>query len=277
MARELCEFAQAVPEVQEKDQPDLSSLDTSHLAISFDHVSFSYSTGAQALQDVSLEIAPGSTVALAGRSGSGKSTILNLLLRFYDPSEGTICINGKDLKSFSLEYLQSRIAVVFQDSFLFYGTIMDNIKMARPDADESEVIEAAKAANAHDFITLLPDGYQTKIGERGLTLSGGERQRISIARAILKNAPIVLLDEATSSVDAHSEKLIQEALKHLLQGKTTIIVAHRLSTIQNADKIYVMDAGRIVESGRHEELLRKNGIYRNLVEAQEVMADGKKY
>jgi len=277
VARELCEFAQAVPEVQEKDQPDLSSLDTSHLAISFDHVSFSYSTGAQALQDVSLEIAPGSTVALAGRSGSGKSTILNLLLRFYDPSEGTICINGKDLKSFSLEYLQSRIAVVFQDSFLFYGTIMDNIKMARPDADESEVIEAAKAANAHDFITLLPDGYQTKIGERGLTLSGGERQRISIARAILKNAPIVLLDEATSSVDAHSEKLIQEALKHLLQGKTTIIVAHRLSTIQNADKIYVMDAGRIVESGRHEELLRKNGIYRNLVEAQEVMADGKKY
>ena len=269
VAKELFELIEIVPEIADASKPDSTALDGGLPSISFDHVSFSYPTGAQAVKDVSMNIPSGSTVAIVGRSGAGKSTMLNLLLRFYDAASGSIRINGIDLRDYSLEYLRKNIAVVFQDSFLFCGTIADNLKMARPDATDEEMIAAAKAANAHDFISALPDGYQTVVGERGMTLSGGERQRISIARAVLKKAPVLLLDEATSSVDAESEALIQAALIDMMRTHTTIIIAHRLSTIQKADTIFVLDDGHLVESGTHSQLLEQKGDYSELIQAQE--------
>lgn len=194
---------------------------------------------------------------------------MSLLIRFYDPDEGRITINGMDMKDYSLGYMQGSIAAVFQDTFLFHGTVAENIRMSRPDATDREVREAAIMARANDFIENLPEGYNTVIGERGLTLSGGERQRLSIARAILKDSPILVLDEATASVDAESEKLIQTAIDELSGRKTAVIVAHRLSTIRNADNIIVMDDGMVAEQGTHEELIAAGGIYHELVKAQE--------
>lgn len=268
VARELFELIDTQPAVKERAEPDCLSLDGKLPSIELRDVHFSYREGMEAVAGVSIHIPPGATAAVAGRSSSGKSTLLNLLLRFYDASSGEILINGVDIRDYSIEYLLSKIAVVFQDTYLFGGTITENIRMARPEATDAEVVAAATAANAHDFITALSGGYDTVVGERGATLSGGERQRIAIARAVLKDAPIMLLDEATSSVDAESEALIQSALSRLMKNRTTIIVAHRLSTIQKADRIYVLDEGRLCEEGDHDALLNANGIYAALSRAQ---------
>lgn len=237
--------------------------------ISLHQVSFHYDRESpDVLKNVDLQFDAGKITAIVGKSGSGKSTIVNLLLRFYDVSSGSILLDGKDLRDYSIEFLRSKIAVVFQESYLFYGTIRENIKMANPKTSDEAMIEAAKTANAHEFIMELPDGYDTIVGERGATLSGGERQRVSIARAILKEAPILILDEATSSVDMIHETLIQEALNRCMEHKTTIVIAHRLSTIEHADRIYVLDQGRLAGCGTHQELLRYNRTYQGLIKAQ---------
>lgn len=237
--------------------------------ISMNQVFFHYDkSSADVLENIDLQFDSGKSTAIVGKSGSGKSTIVNLLLRFYDVSSGSIILDGRDLRHFSIEFLRSKIAVVFQESYLFYGTIRENIKMANPKASDEAMIEAAKTANAHEFIMELPDGYDTIVGERGATLSGGERQRISIARAILKDAPILILDEATSSVDMIHESLIQEALNRCMKHKTTIVIAHRLSTIEHADRIYVLDHGKLAGWGTHQELLEHNSTYKGLIKAQ---------
>lgn len=237
--------------------------------ICFENVTFSYTGSEDVLKDVSLRIPAGSKTAIVGRSGSGKSTIVNLLMRFYDPQGGRITVNGKDMRDYALSYYQSRLSAVFQDTFLFYGTVADNIRMSRPDASDEEIRAAAKLARADIFIEKLPQGYETIVGERGLTLSGGERQRISIARAILKDSPVMILDEATASVDAESEKLIQTAIDELSVKRTSVIVAHRLSTVRDADNIIVLENGTVAEQGTHDELLKKKGIYYELIKAQE--------
>jgi len=232
-------------------------------------VSSSYRKDAQdAVSNISFTIHPGETVAFVGKSGSGKSTIANLLLRFYDRDGGTIKINEVDIRNYDLNYLQSNIGVVFQDTYLFHGTIAESIAMAKPKAMQKDLQDAAKAAGAHAFIMDMPDGYNSIVGERGATLSGGECQRLAITRAILKDAPLLILDEATSSVDAKNEKLIQKTLETLTQNRTTIIIAHRLSTIQNADRIFVLSEGQLVEQGNHEALLKCNGVYSGLINAQ---------
>lgn len=234
-----------------------------------DRISFKYETDTQiVLNDVKMTFAPGKVTAIVGKSGSGKSTIVNLLLRFYDPQTGAVKFDGYDIREYQMEVLRSQIGVVFQESYLFYGTVRENLLMADPNASEEQMIESAKTANAHEFITRLPNGYDTLVGERGATLSGGERQRISIARAVLKNAPILILDEATSSVDMIHESQIQEALNRIMKNRTTIVIAHRLSTIEHADYIYVMEKGKIVGEGTHAELLEKNQTYQGLIRAQ---------
>lgn len=238
--------------------------------ISLEGVTFRYEKAAKpALDGVSLEIASGERVAIVGKSGSGKSTVVNLLLRFFDVREGRILIDGKDIRDFTLDSLRNQISVVFQDSYLFYGTMEENLRMAKPDASRDELEKAAVAAGAHDFISKLPKGYDTIVGERGATLSGGERQRLSIARAILKDAPILVLDEATSSVDVSSERQIQAALWSLMENRTTIMIAHRLSTVMAAVKIYVLNDGKLCEQGNHRQLLGQDGIYAHLVRIQE--------
>jgi ABC-type multidrug transport system fused ATPase/permease subunit len=238
--------------------------------IDFKNVTFSYSAGKRpAVKNVSLRVNPGETVAIVGKSGSGKSTMVNLLLRFFEQQEGSILLNGRDIKDYPLSFLRSQIAVVFQDTYLFYGTVEDNLKIAKPGATREELEQAAKLANAHDFIMNLKDGYRTHIGERGVRLSGGQKQRLSIARAVLKNAPLLILDEATSNVDGASEKMIQEALDKLVRNRTTIIIAHRLSTIKGADRIIVLDDHRVKETGTHSELLGFGGIYAQLVRLQQ--------
>ena len=237
--------------------------------IEFRNVSFQYdSNDGLVLRDINLEIIKGRTVALVGMSGAGKSTLADLVPRFYDVTSGGILIDGTDVRNYNVRSLRRNIGVVTQESILFNNSIRHNIAYGRPDCSEKEIVEAARAAYAHDFIMQLPLGYDSIIGERGCRLSGGQRQRIAIARALLKDPDILILDEATSDLDTESEYYVQKALENLMQGRTTLVIAHRLSTIVNADKISVFDDGRIVDSGRHEELIRKGGIYRDLFEKQ---------
>ena len=237
-------------------------------AIRFDHVNFSYENGRQVLSDINLEIPKGKTIAIVGASGGGKSTMVDLIPRFYDVDSGSISIDGTDIRQFKLDSLRALMGNVNQEPILFNDTIFNNIAFGVENATEEQVIEAAKIANAHEFIMEKEEGYQTNVGDRGCKLSGGQRQRISIARAVLKNPPILILDEATAALDTESERAVQEALERLMSNRTTVAIAHRLSTIKDADEIIVVDEGRIVERGRHEELIALGGYYRKLHDMQ---------
>ena len=270
-ARRLFAALDVEPEVRER--PSALPLAGDEGTIRFDRVGFAYGAdGPPTLSGVSLEARRGETVALVGPSGGGKTTILNLIPRFYDVTEGQVMIDGQDVRDVTLASLRDRVALVTQEPFLFDDTIRANIAYARPQASEAEVEAAARAAAAHDFITALPEGYGASVGEAGARLSGGQRQRIAIARAFLKDAPILLLDEATSALDTESEAQVQAALKRLMAGRTTILIAHRLSTVRGADRIYVVDAGRIVETGDHAGLVRQGGLYARLAQSQDLEA-----
>ncbi|MEA2710655.1 MAG: ATP-binding cassette, subfamily bacterial [Phycisphaerales bacterium] len=241
--------------------------------VEFKQVSFSYEGAQPALREISLVVAPGEMVGLCGPSGAGKSTFVNLICRFYDATDGQILIDGVDIRDYDVKWLRRQIGLVLQEPYLFHGTIADNVRYGNPDASDAEVITAAKAANAHDFVVGFPDGYDTMVGERGQSLSGGERQRISIARAILHNPRILILDEATSSVDTETEKQIQQALDRLVEGRTTFAIAHRLSTLQAADRLVVLEKGKVVEQGVHSELVDKDGgVYAKLHRTQVEMS-----
>jgi subfamily B ATP-binding cassette protein MsbA len=250
------------------DRPDARALEGCQGAIAFEHVDFSYEDEVPALKDVSFAVSPGQTVALVGPSGAGKSTILNLIPRFYDADRGRVTVDGADVRDLTMASLRAQIALVSQDVTLFDDSVAANIGFGRPDASRDDIVAAATAAAAHDFISALPEGYDTIVGDRGATLSGGERQRIAIARAMLRNAPILLLDEATSALDAESERQVQQALSRLTHDRTTLVIAHRLATVMGADVIYVMDDGRIVEAGTHAELLAAGGLYARLSKLQ---------
>ncbi|HYG19581.1 MAG TPA: ABC transporter ATP-binding protein, partial [Ohtaekwangia sp.] len=252
-----------------KNKPGAKPLESFKSDIEFRNVRFAYDRE-PVLQDVSLKISKGQTVALVGPSGGGKSTLADLVPRFYDPLAGEILVDGVALPDYDLESLRQQMGVVTQESILFNDTIFNNIAFSLEDAKEEDVIQAAKVANAHDFIMQFEDGYQTIIGERGSKLSGGQRQRLSIARAVLKNPAILILDEATSALDSESERLVQDALNKLMQNRTSIVIAHRLSTIQHADQIVVIQNGQVVETGKHDDLIRRDGLYRKLSEIQRV-------
>ena len=260
-------FAALDVEPEIRDRPDAAELPAGPCTVALEGVTFAYGE-APALTDVSLEVRPGESVALVGPSGGGKSTILSLIPRFYDADAGRVTINGTDIRDLTVASLRARIALVTQEPFLFDDTVAANIAYARPGASQDEIEQAARAAAAHDFITALPDGYQTRVGEAGGRLSGGQRQRIAIARAFLKDAPILLLDEATSALDTESEAQVQAALERLMQGRATLMIAHRLSTVRNAHRIYVIEAGRVAEVGDHAGLVRAGGLYSRLARSQ---------
>ena len=250
------------------DAPDAVTIPEARGHVTFENVSFSYREDIPAVKDVSLDIEPGKKYALVGGSGAGKSTMLSLLQRFYDPQEGSVLLDGRDIRTITQQSLRENIGIVTQDTFLFHDTIYENIRYGRLDATQAEVEAAAKQAYAHDFIMAQQEGYDTIVGDKGCMLSGGQQQRLAIARALLKNAPILLLDEATSALDSESEKMIQAALERLSRGRTVIAIAHRLSTVLKSDKIVVMDHGQIVETGTHRELLETSKLYKRLYELQ---------
>ena len=236
--------------------------------IAFDEVAFEYRPGEPVLRDISFQVPKGTVVALVGPSGAGKTTLLDLLARFYDVTGGSISVDGTDIRDFSLRDLRSSMGIVSQETILFHDTVRANIAYGSPDATQDEVERAATAAYAHDFILQFPQGYDTVVGERGTELSGGQRQRLAIARAILRDPPILVFDEATSSLDTEAERLVQQAIERLLEGRTVFVIAHRLSTVQRADQILVLDQGRIVERGTHQLLLSAEGLYYRLYEMQ---------
>ncbi|MEK7993732.1 MAG: ABC transporter ATP-binding protein, partial [Planctomycetota bacterium] len=250
------------------DSPGAIELSKLRGDVTFDGVSFSYNRGCPILKDVTFSVSAGQKVALVGPSGSGKTTIVNLIPRFYDVSDGRVTIDGHDVRNIKIKSLRRFISMVLQDPVLFSGTIRENILYGNPSAGEQDVIRAARAANAYDFISSLPNGFDTQVGERGALLSGGQKQRITIARAFLKDPAILILDEATSSLDSQSEYLIQDAMARLVKGRTTFVIAHRLSTIIRADQIFVLSAGSVIESGTHEELLDNARTYKDLYEGQ---------
>ncbi len=267
----IFEFLDEQPNVQEKQNAHELTDMKGH--IEFDHVQFAYDEKRIALHDISLEMKQGETVALVGHTGSGKSTIANLISRFYDPTKGAVKIDGTDLRDATIDSVRQQISVVLQDTFIFSGTIMENIRFGRPSASDQEVMDAAKVVGADDFIQRLSDGYETEVEERGNILSAGERQLLSFARALLANPKILILDEATASIDTETEMKIQQALQRLLKGRTAIIIAHRLSTIREADTIYVLEHGKILEHGSHDQLMDQKGEYFELVKAQFQMLD----
>jgi subfamily B ATP-binding cassette protein MsbA len=250
------------PDIRDREEAEELPPITGHVRA--DRVGFAYDPRQPVLSEVSFEVQPGEVVAIVGPTGAGKTTLVNLLHRFYDPTEGVVTVDGHDLSAVRLESLYRQIALVPQETILFGGTILDNIRYGREGATDEEVVQAAKAAHAHEFVTGLPDGYRTPVGEKGVNLSGGQRQRLAIARAVLKNPRLLLLDEATSSLDTESERLVQDALERLMAGRTTFVVAHRLTTVQRADRILVLNKGRIVEEGNHEALMARRGIYHYL-------------
>jgi ATP-binding cassette, subfamily B, bacterial len=236
--------------------------------IVFDHVYFTYDNELPILNDINFSIKCGQRIGICGHTGGGKSTIISLIARFYDPTRGRVLMDGTDITAFRLDGLRGQIGFVLQDTALFYGTVRDNIAYGRPDATEDEIIAAAKLSNAHEFISDMPRGYDTLVGERGVTLSGGQRQRIGIARAVVRNSPILILDEPTASLDTESEKIVMEALENLMIGRTVITIAHRLSTIRDSDKIFVLNKGFLIEEGTHEELIKGGRMYADLCKVQ---------
>jgi len=255
------------------EKPDARDPGKINGEIVFEHVAFAYDPDAPVLRDISLTIKPGMRVGVCGPTGGGKSTILSLIPRFYDPGKGRVLVDGVDVTDYKLEGLRSQIGFVLQDTVLFVGTIRDNIAYGRPDATLEEIIEAGKMANAHEFISRMPHGYDSLVGERGLTLSGGQRQRIGIARAVIRNSPILILDEPTAALDTESEQLVMEALERLMEGRTVITIAHRLSTIRDAHKIIVLKGGFVAEEGTHDELIARNEIYAELYHIQSGASD----
>jgi ABC-type multidrug transport system fused ATPase/permease subunit len=256
-----------VPEVVE--DPEAVALKRARGEVAFEDISFSYRGRKDTLHEVSFRAEPGQRIAIVGPTGAGKTTLMSLLIRFYDPRDGRIWLDGIDLKKLKLHSLRDQISVVLQEPLLFSGTLAENIRYGRLDATMEDIVEAAKQAGAHDFIERLPQGYGTELGERGAQLSGGERQRICVARAFIKDAPILILDEPTSSIDSRTEAIILDSLERLMAGRTSFMIAHRLSTVRHADKIVVVDRGRIVEQGTHEELVAREGLYRQLHDAQQ--------